>query len=104
MYAIIISGGKQYKAVIGSAIILDFIDLDPGCEVTFNKVVMIQDGSNSSIGMPHVFNGKVTANIMQHSRDNKVSVIKFKRRKYHMKHIGHRQWHTTVRITGITGK
>lgn len=101
MYAVIIAGGKQYRVEVGQSIKIDKIELDVGANVEFDKVLMVANGEQVTVGAPYVANAKVTASIEQHGRDKKVKILKFKRRKHHMKSMGHRQWYTKVKIDRI---
>jgi len=73
-----------------------------GDSIDFNEVLLVADGDNIKIGEPLVAGGKVTAEVLSHGRADKVNIIKFKRRKHHRRQMGHRQWYTEVKITGIT--
>lgn len=100
MYAVIKSGGKQYRVEADQTVKLEKIEQDEGSVIQFDEILMIADGENLQVGTPLV-NGKVTAKIVKHGRHDKIDVIKFKRRKHHMKRQGHRQYYTEVKITGI---
>ena len=101
MYAVILSGGKQYRVAAGEAINLDKIELEPGAEVVFDKVMLVSDGQKVEIGAPFVEGKKVVAKIVSHGRGEKVKILKFKRRKHQMKRQGHRQWFTRVVIEKV---
>ena len=101
MYAVIISGGKQYRVKEGQSIKLEKIELDTGATIEFDKVLMVSDGENLKVGAPFLSNCTVKADIISHGRADKIKIIKMKRRKHYMKRIGHRQWYTEVKITGI---
>ena len=101
MYAVIISGGKQYRVKEGQSIKLEKIELDTGASIEFDKVLMVSDGENLKIGAPFLSGCTVKADIISHGRADKIRIIKMKRRKHHMKRMGHRQWYTEVKITGI---
>ena len=103
MYAVIKTGGKQYKVEQGQKIRVEKIDAESGASVELDKVLMIADGENVTIGTPYVDGGKVTATITEHGRGKKVRIIKFRRRKHHKKTQGHRQAYTDLEITGIAG-
>lgn len=102
MYAVIQSGGKQHRVSEGQVLKLEKITSETGASVDFDKVLMVADGDKISIGKPYVDGAKVSAEIVSHGRGKKVKIIKFKRRKHHMKQMGHRQWYTEVKITGIS--
>lgn len=100
-YAVIIAGGKQYRVEPGQSINIDKVELAPGDNIEFDKVLMIADGDNVQIGAPYLTNSKVEASVEQHGRDKKIKILKFRRRKHHMKRMGHRQWFTKVKINKI---
>lgn len=103
MYAVIESGGKQHRVTIGEVLKLEKIEASTGDKVDFDKVLMVGEGADVEIGKPYVDAGKVTAEVLSHGRADKVTIIKFKRRKHHDKQQGHRQWFTEVKITRIAG-
>ena len=102
MYAVISTGGKQYKLAQGDVCRVEKLDLEEGASVELDKVLMIADGDNINIGTPFVDGGKVTATIKAHGRAKKVEIMKFKRRKHHQKRTGHRQYYTEIEVTGIS--
>lgn len=102
MYAVIKSGGKQYRVKEGQLLKLEKIELEAGSAVNFDEVLLIGNGDDVKIGEPLVAGAKVTAEVIAQGRHKKVRILKFKRRKHHMKTMGHRQWFTEVKITGIT--
>ncbi len=101
MYAVIQSGGKQHRVKEGEVLRLEKIEVETGESYAFDKVLMVADGDNIKIGAPYVEGAAVSAEIISHGRGKKVNIIKFKRRKHHMKRQGHRQWYTEVKITSI---
>jgi len=103
MYAVIKTGGKQYRVTPGETVRIEKLDLAEGDSVEFDQVLMIADGENIKLGSPFVDGGKVTATVKAQGRGKKVEIIKFRRRKHHMKHQGHRQAYTELEITGING-
>lgn len=103
MIAVIQTGGKQYKVQPGDQLIIGKLDLDVGANVEFDNVLMIENGDDIKIGTPLISGAKVTAEIMEQGRDKKINILKFRRRKHHMKHMGHRQYITTVKIKEIQG-
>jgi len=103
MYAVIVSGGKQHRVSEGEVLKLEKIEVETGAPVEFDNVLLVADGDAVKIGEPTLKGAKVTAEVLAHGRHDKVKVIKFKRRKHHMKQMGHRQWFTEVKITGIKG-
>jgi len=102
MYALIQTGGKQYRVSEGSTLKIEKLGADEGASVELDKVLMIADGDDLKVGKPYVEGGKVTATVKAHGRGRKVEIIKFKRRKHHMKRQGHRQWYTEIEVTGIS--
>ncbi|TVP54059.1 MAG: 50S ribosomal protein L21 [Halomonadaceae bacterium] len=103
MYAVIVSGGKQHRVREGETLKLEKIEQETGASIDFDRVLMVVDGDKIQVGAPEVEGAKVSAEIVSHGRHDKVRIIKFKRRKHHMKQMGHRQWYTEVKITGIKG-
>ena len=101
MFAVFSSGGKQHRVTEGEVIRIERLSAEPGEEVVFDKVLMVADGDQVSVGTPFVDGGKVTAEVVANARGKKVHVIKFKRRKDYMRRQGHRQWFTELKITGI---
>jgi large subunit ribosomal protein L21 len=102
-YAIIEAGGKQHRVQPGETLKVEKIEAATGESINFDKVLLVSDGQNVKIGAPYVAGGKVTAEVVSQGRHDKVTIIKFRRRKHHMKRAGHRQWYTEIKITGITG-
>jgi large subunit ribosomal protein L21 len=103
MYAVIQTGGKQYRVSEGDKIKVEMLTADEGASIELDKVLMIADGDNVKVGAPYVEGGKVTATVQSHGRGKKVKIIKFRRRKHHLKRQGHRQWYTELQVTGISG-
>jgi len=102
MYAVIQTGGKQYRVEQGTTLKIEKLELGEGDSVEFDKVLMIHSGDDVKVGLPFIEGGKVTATVMSQGRHKKIKIIKFRRRKHHMKHQGHRQYYTEVQITGIS--
>jgi large subunit ribosomal protein L21 len=103
MYAVFQSGGKQHRVKEGQTIKLEKIEAETGSSIDFDKVLMVGSGADVKVGAPYVDGAKVTAEVVTQGRHKKIKIIKFKRRKHHMKQMGHRQWFTEVKITGING-
>jgi large subunit ribosomal protein L21 len=101
MFAVFASGGKQHRVTEGEVIRIERLSVEPGEEVVFDKVLMVADGDQVSVGAPFVDGGKVTAEVIGNNRGKKINVIKFKRRKDYLRRQGHRQWFTELKITGI---
>ena len=103
MYAVIRTGGKQYRVSQGDTLRIETLDANAGDSIEFDQVLMVGEGESVKIGTPLVEGGKVTATVKAHGRGDKIEIIKFRRRKHHMKRMGHRQNFTEVEITGISG-
>ena len=103
MYAVVSTGGKQYRVAEGDLCRVEKLDAEEGAAVEIDKVLMIADGDKINIGTPFVDGGKVTATVKAHGRAKKVEIMKFRRRKHHQKRTGHRQHYTEIEITGIKG-
>ncbi|MHC9510185.1 50S ribosomal protein L21 [Kangiella sp. M94] len=101
MYAVIKSGGKQHRVKEGQVVRLEKIEAETGANIDFSEVLMVADGDNIQLGTPLVEGAVVSAEVVDHGRAKKVTILKFKRRKHHMKRQGHRQWYTEVKINGI---
>jgi large subunit ribosomal protein L21 len=101
MYAVVQTGGKQYRVSEGDTIKVEKLGAEEGASVELDKVLLVSDGDNVKVGAPYVDGGKVTATVKSHGRGNKVMIVKFKRRKHHLKRQGHRQWYTELQVTGI---
>ena len=103
MYAVIKTGGKQYKVAAGEKLKVESLTADVGATVTFEEVLMIANGDSHKIGAPVIAGGKVTAEVVSHGRGDKIRIIKHRRRKNSHKEMGHRQNYTEVRIKEIVG-
>ena len=104
MYAVIKTGGKQYRVSPGDKLKVETIDAEVGASFDFDTVLMISDGDKLTVGTPTIASAKVTAEVVAHGRAKKVEIIKFRRRKHHQKRTGHRQNFTQVEIQSINGK
>lgn len=102
MYAVIKTGGKQYRVKEGDVIKLETLPGDVGSQIEFSDVLMITDGDAATVGAPFINNALVKAEVLAHGRHKKIKIIKFRRRKHHMKQMGHRQNFTQVKITAIS--
>ena len=100
MYAIVQTGGKQYKAQVGDVISVEKLDAEVGAEVTFD-VLLVADGENVTVGTPVVEGVKATGKVVEHGKGKKVIVFKYKPKKNIRKKRGHRQPFTKVEITAI---
>ncbi len=103
MYAVFSTGGKQYKASAGDVVRVEKLDLEKGATVEIDHVLMVGDGDQVRVGAPVLEGGRVIAEVVEHGRGDKVRIIKFRRRKHHQKQMGHRQYYTDLKITGIEG-
>ena len=101
MYAVIVTGGKQYKVTEGEFLKVEKLDVATGEAINLDRILLVANGDDVKIGLPVVEGAKVTAEVVSHGRHDKVLIIKFRRRKHHMKRQGHRQWFTEIKITGI---
>ena len=101
MYAVIKTGGKQYKVEAGAKLKVEKLLGDVGSKVVIDKVLMINDGDNTTIGAPLVAGATVSATVLSHGRADKVMIFKFRRRKHYRKTQGHRQSFTEIQIGEI---
>lgn len=101
MYAIIETGGKQYKVSEGDSIFIEKLEVEEGAAVTFDKVLVVADGENVKIGAPLVSGATVTANVVKNGKAKKIYVFKMKRKKNYRRKKGHRQPFTKVVIEKI---
>jgi large subunit ribosomal protein L21 len=104
MYAVIKTGGKQYRVMQGETLRVEKLEADIGAAVTFDQVLLIGEGEGITVGTPLVAGASVAATVKAQGRGDKVRIIKFRRRKHHMKQMGHRQYYTEVEITSISAK
>lgn len=102
MYAVIATGGKQYRVAQGDIIRVELLEAEPGASIDFDKVLLVGEGESVKVGAPYVEGGKVSGTVKSHGRADKIEIIKFHRRKHHRKQMGHRQHFTEVEITGIS--
>jgi large subunit ribosomal protein L21 len=101
MYAIIRTGGKQFRAEEGKTLRLPLMDAEAGAKVTFDEVLLSSDGETIKAGTPLVKGAKVTGEVVGDGKEAKIYVFKFKRRKNYRRKTGHRQGYTEVRITDV---
>ena len=102
MYAVIATGGKQYRVEKGEVLRIEKLQAEPGTTGEFNEVLMIADGADVRRGVPLLAGGKVTALVEKHAKADKVVIVKFRRRKHYLRQKTHRQPFTQVRVTEIT--
>lgn len=102
MYAVIKTGGKQYRVTEGETLKIETIAGDVGSAIVLDKVLMVGSGDKISVGKPLLSGATVKATIVANGRHNKVTIFKMRRRKHYQKHQGHRQNYTEIRIDGIS--
>ena len=102
MYAVIRTGGKQYRVSEGDRLRVETLSGEVGAELRLDQVLMVGSGDSVTLGAPLVENAAVTAEVLEHGRGKKVRIVKFKRRKHYRRQMGHRQNYTELRITGIS--
>jgi large subunit ribosomal protein L21 len=102
-YAIIKTGGRQYRVAEGDTVDVDLLDVDAGKTATFGEVLMFADGKNVTHGDPMISGAKVTAEVVEQRKDKKVIAFKYRRRKGYHRTVGHRRKLTRVKIKSITG-
>jgi len=102
MYAVIATGGKQYRVNEGTVVRVEKIDAEAGTTVEFDKVLVVGEGIDVAIGAPYVAGAKVTATVQAHGKGDKVCIVKFRRRKHYLRQKGHRQLYTEIKVTGIS--
>ena len=103
MYAVVKSGGKQYRVQSGESVRVESLPAEVGAAVSFDEVLMVGEGESVRVGTPFVAGVKVTATVVAHGRGEKVHIFKMRRRKHYQKSQGHRQNYTEVRIDDIQG-
>lgn len=101
MYAIIATGGKQYKVEVGQTLKIEKLEVLNSDPIVFDKVLLVAEGDSIQIGTPYLTGATVIAEIIKQGRAKKIEIIKFKRRKHQMKHQGHRQYYTEIKIQEI---
>jgi large subunit ribosomal protein L21 len=102
MYAVIKTGGKQYKVSEGQTLKVEKLAAEEGAKVDLEQVLMVADGDDVKVGSPYIEGGKVTATVRAHGKGKKVEIVKFRRRKHSRKHQGHRQDFTEIEINTIS--
>ncbi|MDX1250885.1 MAG: 50S ribosomal protein L21 [Gammaproteobacteria bacterium] len=103
MYAVIVTGGKQYRVAEGDVVKVEKLPVEAGTSIDLDNVLMVANGDDIKVGAPYVAGGKVTATVKSHGRGDKVKIVKMRRRKHYRKQAGHRQHYTELQITGISG-
>ena len=102
MYAVIKTGGKQYRVVAGEKLKIEQIPAEVGAEISIDQILMVGEGESVQIGAPLVTGASVKATVLSQGRHDKVTIFKMRRRKHYQKHQGHRQNYTEIRIDGIS--
>ena len=102
MYAVIKTGGKQYRVTQGETLKIETVAGDVGSAIVLDKVLMVGNGDKLSVGKPLLTGATVKATIVANGRHDKVKIFKMRRRKHYQKHQGHRQNYTEIRIDGIS--
>lgn len=103
MFAVIKTGGKQYRVSQGDKLRVESLDADEGDSVSLDQVFMVGEGDKVTVGEPVIAGASVSAKVLSHGRGKKVDIVKFRRRKHYRRQMGHRQNYTEVEITGISG-
>jgi large subunit ribosomal protein L21 len=103
MYAVIKTGGKQYRVAAGEKLKVEQITAEPGQTITISDVLAIGSGDSVAVGTPLVAGASVKATVLAHGRADKVKIFKMRRRKHYQKRQGHRQWFTELFIAEIAG-
>ena len=101
MYAVIKTGGKQYKVSEGDTLKVEKLDAEEGASVELDQVLMLVDGENVEVGAPVISGASVSATVKSHGRGKKIKIVKFRRRKHSRKQMGHRQSYTELEITKV---
>ena len=102
MYAVIKTGGKQYKVAAGEKIKVEQIAADVGQEIVIDQVLAVGSGETLTVGTPLVPGATVKATVVSHGKHDKVRIFKMRRRKHYVKHAGHRQTYTELQISAVT--
>ncbi len=102
MYAVIETGGKQYRVAPGDTVRVEKLAVEAGQSINLEKVLLVQDGKDIRIGKPIVEGASVKAKVVSHGRGEKIRIFKMKRRKHYRNQAGHRQGYTELEITSIT--
>ena len=100
MYAVLVTGGKQYRVMQGETLRVEKLEAEAGSEINLDNVLMLGDADGIKLG-DALKGASVTAKVVGHGRADKVRIVKFRRRKHHRKQMGHRQHYTEIEITGI---
>ena len=101
-YAVIKTGGKQYRVMQGDVLRVELLTAEEGADISFDQVLLVGTGESITVGTPIVEGAVVSATVRKHGRADKIRIIKFRRRKHYKRQQGHRQHFTEIEITGIT--
>jgi large subunit ribosomal protein L21 len=101
MFAVINTGGKQYRVSEGTVLRVEKLPADAGATVEFGEVLLVGEGDTFKIGKPYLSGAKVTATVQAHGKAGKVRIVKFRRRKHYLRQKTHRQPYTEIKVTGI---
>jgi len=102
MYAVIKTGGKQYRVQVGNKLKVETLPAEVGSDIQLDQILMVADGDMISTGAPLLDQAKVSATVISHGRHDKIRIFKMRRRKHYRKQQGHRQNYTEIQITGIS--
>ena len=102
MYAVIATGGKQYRVSKDATLRVEKLNAEPGATVEFGEVLLVGEGANVKLGTPLLKGSKVVATVVRHGKADKVSIVKFRRRKHYLRQKNHRQPFTEVKVTDIS--
>ena len=102
MFAVIKTGGKQYRVSQGDKLRVETLEADEGASVNLDQILMVGEGDKVTVGAPTVAGASVTAKVLSHGRGKKVDIVKFRRRKHYRRQMGHRQNYTELEITGVS--
>jgi large subunit ribosomal protein L21 len=102
MYAVIATGGKQYRVTKDATLRVEKLDAEPGATVEFSEVLLVGEGANVKLGTPTLPGSKVVATVVRHGKGDKVTIVKFRRRKHYLRQKNHRQPFTEVKVTEIS--
>jgi large subunit ribosomal protein L21 len=103
MFAVIATGGKQYRVQEGSVLRIEKLTAEAGASVEFDQVLMVGEGASVKLGSPFLSGGKVRATVQSHGKGEKVRIVKFRRRKHYKREKTHRQPYTEIKVTSISG-
>jgi large subunit ribosomal protein L21 len=101
MFAVIHTGGKQYRVSEGSVLRVEKLAAEAGSTVEFGEILLVGEGADVKVGKPFLAGAKVTATVQAHGKSDKVVIVKFRRRKHYKRGGTHRQQYTEVKVTGI---